>query len=62
LSVDLSHVAAYDRHQASAAAHRGLADGSFRKVDVTTSIQSAFDRATESALDVIDISDFSDIE
>jgi hypothetical protein len=39
-----------------------MADGSFRKVDVTTGVQNAFDRATESALEVINISDISDIE
>ncbi|KAJ7693711.1 hypothetical protein B0H14DRAFT_3531057 [Mycena olivaceomarginata] len=51
-----------DEHQASAAARRGMADGSLRKVDVTTGVQNAFDRATESALEVINISDISDIE
>ncbi|KAJ7845165.1 hypothetical protein B0H14DRAFT_2584884 [Mycena olivaceomarginata] len=40
-----------DEHQASAAARRGMADGSFRKVDVTTGVQNVFDRATESALE-----------
>jgi hypothetical protein len=62
LFVGLSHFAAHDRHQASAAARRGMADGSFRKVDVTTGVQNVFDRATESALEVINISDISDIE
>ncbi|KAJ7802061.1 hypothetical protein B0H14DRAFT_3488876 [Mycena olivaceomarginata] len=33
------------------AARRGMADGSLRKVDVTTGVQNAFDRATESALE-----------
>jgi hypothetical protein len=45
------------RQQASSAARRGLADGSFRKVDVTTSTGDAFDIASESALEVYNISD-----
>ncbi|KAJ7343747.1 hypothetical protein DFH08DRAFT_810299 [Mycena albidolilacea] len=42
------------------AAHRGLADGSFRKVEVTTGVCKAFDLAEESA--VVYISDSSDEE
>ncbi|KAJ7707270.1 hypothetical protein B0H14DRAFT_2646846 [Mycena olivaceomarginata] len=41
-----------DQQQASSAARQGLADGSFRKVGVTTGIHDAFDAATESALEV----------
>ncbi|KAJ7353712.1 hypothetical protein DFH08DRAFT_956752 [Mycena albidolilacea] len=47
-----------DQQQASSAARRGLADGSFRKVGVTTGIHDAFDAATEFALEVYNISDF----
>ncbi|KAF7324230.1 hypothetical protein MSAN_02532000 [Mycena sanguinolenta] len=46
-----------DQRQASAAARRGLADGSFGKVEVTSSVDTAFDLAAESALAVVDISD-----
>ncbi|KAJ6451457.1 hypothetical protein C8R45DRAFT_1113571 [Mycena sanguinolenta] len=49
-----------DVEQASAAARRGLADGSFGKVEVTTGIGYAFELAAESALAVIDISDTED--
>ncbi|KAJ7800538.1 hypothetical protein B0H14DRAFT_2616120 [Mycena olivaceomarginata] len=41
-----------NQQQASSAARRGLANGSFRKVDVTTSTGDAFDIASESALEV----------
>ncbi|KAF8139164.1 hypothetical protein K438DRAFT_1996296 [Mycena galopus ATCC 62051] len=51
-----------DQQEASSAARRGLADGSFRKVEATTCLTDAFDLATESALDVVNISDFSDSE
>ncbi|KAF8146219.1 hypothetical protein K438DRAFT_1990980 [Mycena galopus ATCC 62051] len=51
-----------DQTQASSAVRRGLADGSFRKVEVTPRVSRAFDHATESALEVLNISDFSDIE
>jgi hypothetical protein len=42
--------------EASSAARRGLADGSFRKVDVTPRVRDAFNHATESALEVYYIS------
>jgi hypothetical protein len=45
------------REQASVAARSGLADGSFRKVEVTPHLDDAFELATERALEVIDISD-----
>ncbi|KAJ7694500.1 hypothetical protein B0H14DRAFT_3530642 [Mycena olivaceomarginata] len=52
-----------NQQQASSAARRGLANGSFRKVDVTTSTGDAFDIASESALEVYNISDIeSDAE
>ncbi|KAJ7301217.1 hypothetical protein DFH08DRAFT_978998 [Mycena albidolilacea] len=52
-----------NQQQASSAARRGLADGSFRKVDLTTSTGDAFDIASESALEVYNISDIeSDAE
>ncbi|KAF8169557.1 hypothetical protein K438DRAFT_1774143 [Mycena galopus ATCC 62051] len=50
------------RQQASTAARRGLADGSFGKMEVTPSVTDAFEHAEESALQVLDISDFSDSE
>ncbi|KAJ7763262.1 hypothetical protein B0H14DRAFT_3510636 [Mycena olivaceomarginata] len=46
-----------DSHHASAAAHRGLADGLFRKVEVTGSVRDAFDHAEESAWECYNISD-----
>ncbi|KAJ7692493.1 hypothetical protein B0H14DRAFT_3531469 [Mycena olivaceomarginata] len=51
-----------DQHQVSTAARRGLADGSFRKVEVTSGVRNAFDLAEESALECYNISDFSDEE
>jgi hypothetical protein len=39
------------------AARSGLADGSFRRVEVTPQLDDAFALATERALEVIDISD-----
>jgi hypothetical protein len=45
------------RQQASSTAHRGLTDGSFRKVEITPHLSEAFAYGTESALRVIDISD-----
>ncbi|KAJ7334622.1 hypothetical protein DFH08DRAFT_965368 [Mycena albidolilacea] len=45
-----------DPREASSAARRGLADGSFRRVDVTPHVHDAFNHATESALDVYYIS------
>ncbi|KAJ7866280.1 hypothetical protein B0H14DRAFT_2573549 [Mycena olivaceomarginata] len=45
-----------DPREASLAARRGLADGSFRKVDVTPRVRDAFNHATESALEVYYIS------
>jgi hypothetical protein len=42
--------------EASLAARCGLADGSFRKVDVTPRVRDAFNHATESALEVYYIS------
>ncbi|KAJ7867182.1 hypothetical protein B0H14DRAFT_3441877 [Mycena olivaceomarginata] len=49
--------------QASSAACRGLADGLFHKVDVTTSTGDTFDIASESALEVYNISNIeSDAE
>ncbi|KAJ7767578.1 hypothetical protein B0H14DRAFT_3509784 [Mycena olivaceomarginata] len=51
-----------DRHQVSAAARRGLADGSFRKVEVTTGVHNAFELAEESAVKCYNISDCSDEE
>ncbi|KAJ7356960.1 hypothetical protein DFH08DRAFT_954271 [Mycena albidolilacea] len=50
------------QHQVSTAAHQGLADGSFRKVDVTSGVRSAFELAEDSALKCYNISDFSDEE
>ncbi|KAJ7352109.1 hypothetical protein DFH08DRAFT_956920 [Mycena albidolilacea] len=48
---------------ASSAARYGLADGSFRKVDVTTSTGDTFDITSESTLEVYNISDIeSDAE
>jgi hypothetical protein len=38
--------------EALSAARRGLADGSFRRVDVTPHVRDAFNHVTESALDV----------
>ncbi|KAF8160334.1 hypothetical protein K438DRAFT_1985758 [Mycena galopus ATCC 62051] len=49
-----------DQQQAFSAARRGLADSSFRKVDTTTRLSNAFDLATESALEVINISSDSE--
>ncbi|KAJ7676321.1 hypothetical protein B0H14DRAFT_2812319 [Mycena olivaceomarginata] len=46
-----------NEQQASSAAHRGLTDGSFRKVEITPHLSEAFAYGTESALRVIDISD-----
>ncbi|KAJ7336984.1 hypothetical protein DFH08DRAFT_964941 [Mycena albidolilacea] len=46
-----------DSHHASAAARHDLADGSFRKVEVTGSIDDVFDHAEESARECINISD-----
>ncbi|KAJ7870753.1 hypothetical protein B0H14DRAFT_3439845 [Mycena olivaceomarginata] len=51
-----------DQHQVSTAARRGLADGSFRKVEVTSGVRNTFDLAEESALECYNISDFSDEE
>ncbi|KAJ7808684.1 hypothetical protein B0H14DRAFT_3482107 [Mycena olivaceomarginata] len=51
-----------DQKHASAAVRRGLADGSFRKVEVTATVRDAFERAEESALECYNISDFSDGE
>ncbi|KAJ7709247.1 hypothetical protein B0H14DRAFT_3491597 [Mycena olivaceomarginata] len=51
-----------DQRQASTAARRGLADGSFRKVEVTTRVRDAFERAEEAALECYNISDISDGE
>ncbi|KAF8195151.1 hypothetical protein K438DRAFT_1968481 [Mycena galopus ATCC 62051] len=51
-----------DQQRAFSAANRGLADGSFYKVETTTCLSHAFDLATESALEVFNISDFSDSE
>ncbi|KAF8133499.1 hypothetical protein K438DRAFT_1998168 [Mycena galopus ATCC 62051] len=51
-----------DEAQASSDVRRGLADGSFRKVNVTPRVTRAFKHATDSALEVLDISDFSDSE
>jgi hypothetical protein len=48
------------RPQVFVAARRGLADGSFRKVEVTTGVRKAFDLAEESV--VVYISDSSDEE
>ncbi|KAJ6480219.1 hypothetical protein C8R45DRAFT_1100808 [Mycena sanguinolenta] len=45
------------REQASVTACRGLADGSFGKVEVTSRVSTAFDLAAESTLAVFDISD-----
>ncbi|KAJ7358146.1 hypothetical protein DFH08DRAFT_801990 [Mycena albidolilacea] len=45
-----------DPREASLAARRGLADGSFCKVDVTPRVHDAFNHATESALEVYYIS------
>ncbi|KAJ7362218.1 hypothetical protein DFH08DRAFT_799270 [Mycena albidolilacea] len=45
-----------DPREASLAAHCGLADGSFRKVDVTPHVCDAFNHVTESALKVYYIS------
>ncbi|KAJ7720149.1 hypothetical protein B0H14DRAFT_3521020 [Mycena olivaceomarginata] len=46
------------QHQVSTAARQGLADGSFRKVDVTSGVRSAFELAEDSALECYNISDF----
>ncbi|KAJ6513460.1 hypothetical protein C8R45DRAFT_1088484 [Mycena sanguinolenta] len=51
-----------NKEQASSLVRRGLADGSFRKVEVTSRVCDAFDHAEESALEVYDISDISDEE
>ncbi|KAJ7358297.1 hypothetical protein DFH08DRAFT_953471 [Mycena albidolilacea] len=51
-----------DQKHASAAVRRGLADGSFRKVEVTAMVRDVFERAEESALECYNISDFSDGE
>jgi hypothetical protein len=45
------------RQQASSAAHCGLTNGSFRKVEITPRLSEAFAYSTASALRVIDISD-----
>ncbi|KAJ7873042.1 hypothetical protein B0H14DRAFT_3438478 [Mycena olivaceomarginata] len=50
------------QHQVSTAARQGLADGSFRKVDVTSGVRSTFELAEDSALECYNISDFSDEE
>ncbi|KAF8158740.1 hypothetical protein K438DRAFT_1986161 [Mycena galopus ATCC 62051] len=49
-----------DGQQASTAARHGLADGSFGKVEVTPSVTDAFKHAEEAALEVFNVSDFSD--
>ncbi|KAJ7862663.1 hypothetical protein B0H14DRAFT_3444601 [Mycena olivaceomarginata] len=46
-----------DSGHASAAARRGLADGSFRKIEVTGNIHDVFDHAEESAWECYNISD-----
>jgi hypothetical protein len=46
--------------EASSAARRGLADGSFRKVEVTPRVRDAFNHAAMSALKVYNISDSDD--
>ncbi|KAJ7673496.1 hypothetical protein B0H14DRAFT_2656891 [Mycena olivaceomarginata] len=43
--------------QASSEMRRGLADGSFRKLEATSSVSNALAHATDSALEVYDISD-----
>ncbi|KAJ7691678.1 hypothetical protein B0H14DRAFT_3531789 [Mycena olivaceomarginata] len=48
--------------QSPTAARQGLADGSFRKVDVTSGVRSTFELAEDSALECYNISDFSDEE
>ncbi|KAJ7813105.1 hypothetical protein B0H14DRAFT_3478265 [Mycena olivaceomarginata] len=50
------------QEEASSAARRGLAHGSFRRIDVTQRVSDAFNTATVSALEVYNISDFSDSE
>ncbi|KAJ7789966.1 hypothetical protein B0H14DRAFT_3502248 [Mycena olivaceomarginata] len=50
------------QEEASSAARQGLADGSFRRVDVTRRVSHAFNAATASALELYNISDFSDSE
>ncbi|KAJ7825922.1 hypothetical protein B0H14DRAFT_3468162 [Mycena olivaceomarginata] len=46
-----------DSHHTSAAARCGLANGSFRKIEVTGSIRNVFDHAEESAWECYNISD-----
>ncbi|KAJ7729882.1 hypothetical protein B0H14DRAFT_3518187 [Mycena olivaceomarginata] len=46
-----------DSQQASSEMRRGLADGSFRKLEATSSVSNALAHATDSALEVYDISD-----
>ncbi|KAJ7837771.1 hypothetical protein B0H14DRAFT_3459909 [Mycena olivaceomarginata] len=48
-----------DQHQVSAAAHQGLADGSFRKVEVTMGVRNTFELAEESAVECYNILDCS---
>ncbi|KAJ7815301.1 hypothetical protein B0H14DRAFT_3476255 [Mycena olivaceomarginata] len=45
------------RRLASSEMRRGLADGSFRKLEATSSVSNALAHATDSALEVYDISD-----
>jgi hypothetical protein len=47
----------YFRGHASAAARRGLANGSFRKIEVTGNIHDTFDHAEESAWECYNILD-----
>lgn len=42
---------------ASAAARRGLDNGSFHRLDITPRFSDAMDHATDSALQVVNISD-----
>lgn len=45
------------RQMASAVARRGLEDGSFHALDITPRFSDAVERATDSALQVVNISD-----
>lgn len=47
----------YSRHHASSSVRRALADGSFRKLEITPRVSDALEHAEESALEVYNISD-----
>ncbi|KAF8208555.1 hypothetical protein K438DRAFT_1961157 [Mycena galopus ATCC 62051] len=51
-----------DEQRASSAVRRGLADSSFHKMEVTPHICDVFAHSAESALEVYNVSDFSDTD